>query len=105
MGHAEPRGVLCHPAPLYEILFHLSLGLVFVVALRRRWWSGTFFARYLLAYGAFRFATEFLRVTPKFIGPLSVYQLGSVLLMVCGVWALVRYGGRARGPRKEGYSL
>jgi len=89
---ADVAGVLRHPAPLYEIVFHSGIGLVFSGALSRGRWRGTFFARYLIAYGVFRLMTEFLRETPRFLDPFTVYQLLCLLMIGCGVWAMRRYG-------------
>src|SRR5437899_1781521 len=58
-------GVLRHPAQVYEIIFQLAIGILFLVMVRRGWLFGRLFSLYLVAYGAFRFLTEFVRDTPK----------------------------------------
>lgn len=84
-------GLHGYPAQAAEIAFHGSLGVLFHIQLGRGAWRGTFFSRYLILYAVFRFASEFLRVTPKLIGPLSVYQLLCSALLACGVWSYLRY--------------
>jgi phosphatidylglycerol:prolipoprotein diacylglycerol transferase len=77
------------PAALVELLFNaVMLG----VALLLRWRKilpGQHFHIYLMAYGTFRFAHEFLRATPEILRPISGYQiaaLGIVALGVYGFW-------------------
>ena len=77
-----------YPAPLFEIVFQLAVGFFFIWLVRRRALSGRVFALYLVMYGAFRFATEFLRETPKHALGISVYQYLSVLMIVIGAFGL-----------------
>ena len=70
-SHAPPR--LCGemPAPLAGQHFHL----------------------YLIAYGAFRFAHEFLRATPRLGVGVSGYQIAALACVALGAW---RFAVRAR---------
>lgn len=70
-AHAPPR--LCGemPAPLAGQHFHL----------------------YLIAYGAFRFAHEFLRATPRLGAGFSGYQIAALACVALGAW---RFAARAR---------
>lgn len=81
---AYDDGVLRHPAQLYEALFQLAAGYVLLVLWRRQILFGRLFALYLAAYGAFRFATEFIRDTAKPYGGLSAYQLMAIGMMAAG---------------------
>jgi phosphatidylglycerol:prolipoprotein diacylglycerol transferase len=81
-------GVERFPAPLVELAFHLLAGGTMLAAWRHGLLRGRLFACYLVAYGAFRFGTEFLRVTPKAFGGLSAYQWLSLAMMVAGAAAL-----------------
>lgn len=84
-------GVLRHPAPVYEMAFNLAVGVLFVVMLRRRLLFGRLFALYLVLYGAFRFAIEFVRATPKdWPLALSGYQWLALAMVVAGGAVLVR---------------
>ena len=47
-----------------------------------------------MAYGVFRFAHEFVRDTPRVLGPLSGYHLASAALVMLGAWG---WGRRSRG--------
>jgi phosphatidylglycerol:prolipoprotein diacylglycerol transferase len=78
-------GVLRHPAPLYEIIFQLTIGLAFVLMVKRQLLFGRLFSLYLVTYGLFRFLTEFVRDTPKFFHGLSGYQLFSLLMIALGM--------------------
>jgi phosphatidylglycerol:prolipoprotein diacylglycerol transferase len=88
-------GVARLPAPLFELIFQLAVGLAFVAMVRRRLLAGRVFALYLVLYGVFRFVTEPLRETPKPLGGLSVYQLLAVVLVLLGVASLA---ARSRAP-------
>lgn len=85
------------PAVPAEILFN-AVALIVILALRRQGrFRGQLFHLYLMAYGLFRFAHEFVRDTPRVAGPVSGYQL--IALGVAGFGALA-YSRRARvaGP-------
>jgi len=80
----QPDGswVRCHPTQVYESLFHLTMaGLLVWIA----WRDGCRYQRlklYLIAYGVYRFATEFIRPEPAMELGLTFYQwvaLGLVL--------------------------
>jgi phosphatidylglycerol:prolipoprotein diacylglycerol transferase len=86
----DEHGVMRHPTALYDLLFHLALGLAFVVLLRRRLMPGRLFALHLLLYGVFRFAIEPLRDTRPYALGLSAYQVFALALVACGVFGLRR---------------
>jgi phosphatidylglycerol---prolipoprotein diacylglyceryl transferase len=72
------------PAAQVELIFNaIALG---GVLLLRRWklWPGQHFHFYLVAYGLFRFAHEFLRATPHILGPISGYQLAALAVALLG---------------------
>ena len=72
------------PAAGVEFAFNgLMLGALLVLR-RKRLLPGQHFHVYLIAYGLFRFAHEFLRETPRLIGPLSGYHVAAVGLVALG---------------------
>jgi phosphatidylglycerol:prolipoprotein diacylglycerol transferase len=83
-GIAGPDGVSRYPTQLLEMIFQVGMGILFIALIRRRIWFGRLFSFYLMAYGVFRFLTEFLRVTPKFFGSFSGYQLLSLVMIALG---------------------
>lgn len=83
-------GVLRHPAPIYEMLFSLAVGGVFVLLLRRGLLRGRLFAVYLMAYGTFRFFVEIVRDTPEVAWGLSGYQLLALSMLPLGLFGLLR---------------
>lgn len=94
-----PDGTAHWPAVPVEILFNV---LAFAAAwlLRRAGrFPGQLFHLYLIAYGLFRFAHEFLRATPKPILGLSGYQVIALLLVATGA---VAYRIRSNAPRPPG---
>lgn len=86
----DEHGVLRHPTALYDLLFHLALGIAFVVMQRRGVMKHRLFALHLVLYGLFRFAIEPLRDSRLYAGPFSAYQLFAVAMIVCGLWSLRR---------------
>jgi phosphatidylglycerol:prolipoprotein diacylglycerol transferase len=87
----DEHGVMRHPTALYDLLFHLALGVFFVFLLRRgNVLRGRFFALHLLLYGTFRFAIEPLRDTREYVFGLSAYQLFALALVACGIYGLRR---------------
>jgi phosphatidylglycerol---prolipoprotein diacylglyceryl transferase len=86
-------GIPRHPAPVYEMLFHWTMGFVLIALWRRQILFGRLFALYLVSYGVFRFCTEFLRETPKAYGDLSAYQLMSLLMILAGGIAIIARSG------------
>ena len=88
-------GVPRHPTQLYEILFHLTVGIAFIAMVRRGVLFGRVFALYLVLYGAFRFLTEYVRDTPRntvSLGrwPLSGYQALALVMVALGGAFLVK---------------
>jgi phosphatidylglycerol:prolipoprotein diacylglycerol transferase len=86
---AYDDGVLRHPAQLYEAIFQLAAGWALLALYRRNLFFGRLFALYLVAYGAFRFGTEFIRDTSKAFGGLSAYQWMSIGMVIAGSVAIV----------------
>ncbi len=78
--HGIPRW----PAVPVEFLFNaIMLGIILML----RWGRigrGQLFHIYLIAYGIFRFFHEFLRDTPRVIGPFSGYQAAALCVTALG---------------------
>lgn len=87
---ADEHGVLRHPAQLYELFFQLAVGIVFVLLLKRERLKGRLFALYLVIYGLFRFATEFVRDTPRLEVGVSRYQILALVMIALGAIAMRR---------------
>lgn len=90
-------GVICSfgpwPAVPVEMAFQCAAMVSLFIMRRRNWQSGQHFHLYLIGYGLFRFAHEFLRATPKpFLG-LSGYQL---IALVTAFAAILAYQYRSR---------
>lgn len=62
------------PAPLLEIAFHSTAFAVFCLFRSRHVAEGAWFPLYLGAYCLFRFFAEFIRVEPRVLAGLTVYQ-------------------------------
>ncbi len=77
-------GVPRYPTQLFEIIFQLAIGILFLIMVKRGWLFGRLFSVYLMVYGGFRFLTEFIRDTPKFFGNFSGYQLLALVMIGLG---------------------
>jgi len=86
---ADSHGIPRWPASLVELLFNaIMLG----IALLMRWRKvlpGQHFHIYLMAYGIFRFFHEFLRDTPRILGPISGYQIAALAVALLGAVGFV----------------
>jgi phosphatidylglycerol:prolipoprotein diacylglycerol transferase len=88
------RGGLARwPAVPMEIAFNLFALLALAILRRRQLFPGQHFHIYLIGYGVFRFAHEFVRDTPQILGPLSGYHIASLALVALGT---VRFVQRQR---------
>jgi phosphatidylglycerol:prolipoprotein diacylglycerol transferase len=92
----DARGVARWPAVPLELAFNIAAIVIFLL-LRRRGLKGgrdglrgQHFHLYLIAYGAFRFAHEWMRATPKIAGVISGYQLAALACVALGVWGFRR---------------
>jgi phosphatidylglycerol:prolipoprotein diacylglycerol transferase len=88
-GHITHRWPAAHLELAFQCLFLLWM----VPATRLNWCRTNRFHVYLMAYGLFRFANEWMRDDARFLGPLSVYHLFAAAIFVLG---LMRYISRAQ---------
>ncbi len=90
------------PAAPVEMIFNLLFVAVTLPLVRRPgWWSGQAFHLYLISYGLFRFAHEFLRDTPKNGWGIGGYQVAALMLLGLGTvrgWRRHRSGQPLRCP-------
>ena len=92
----DAQGVARWPAVPLELAFNIAAIVIFLLLRRCGKMRGQHFHLYLIAYGAFRFAHEWMRMTPKIAGVLSGYQLAALACVALGVWGFRR---RARLER------
>jgi phosphatidylglycerol:prolipoprotein diacylglycerol transferase len=86
----DVAGVARWPAAQVELLFNaLAFGSILLLR-RRNILPGQHFHLYLVAYGLFRFAHEFLRATPQILGPISGYQIAAIGLVALGTVRFVQ---------------
>jgi phosphatidylglycerol:prolipoprotein diacylglycerol transferase len=70
-----------HPTQLYEFAFHLLAAIVLAWLRRRGHFRGQLIKLYILAYLAYRFATEYLRPEPVVGFGLTAYQWAALALL------------------------
>jgi phosphatidylglycerol---prolipoprotein diacylglyceryl transferase len=75
-------GVPRHPTQVYESLFHLSMAGVLALCLWRDVFCFQRLKLYLIAYGVFRFLTEFIRPEPPWWLGLTFYQWAALALAI-----------------------
>lgn len=86
-------GVGGFPAPLLEIAFHAMAFGVFCLLRARHALQGAWFPLYMAAYCMFRFLTEFIRVEPRVLAGLTVYQwiaAAGVAVFCYEIWIRLR---------------
>lgn len=90
-------GISRHPVQLYESLAMLVFLVLYLAALRRRaaWTRDRAFYLFVLFYAAQRFCWEFLKPYPRLAGPLDVFQLLALGMIL---YALI-FDARARRSR------
>jgi prolipoprotein diacylglyceryltransferase len=82
------------PAPVAEIIFQATFLTASWVLRDQKRLCGQYFHLYLIAYGLFRFAHEFVRDTPRYPGTdLSPYML---LALACVFGGAIGFAWRAR---------
>ena len=91
LGDGVPR----HPVQVYESLAMLAFLAFYLVALARRaaWTRGRAFYLFVLFYAAQRFVWEFFKPYPDLVGPLNLFQLLALAMIL---YALA-FDARARG--------
>jgi phosphatidylglycerol:prolipoprotein diacylglycerol transferase len=98
----ETRVALCHPTQAYESLFHLAMVFCLAWLMGRGLLPGQRLKLYLIAYGVYRFATEFIRPEPAWWLGLTFYQWASLVLVtgLCAQWLFDRQAatGAAGAP-------
>jgi phosphatidylglycerol---prolipoprotein diacylglyceryl transferase len=102
---AGPEGVRwarCHPTQLYEVLFHLGMALVLAGLTVRGALPGQRLKLYLIAYGVYRFLTEFIRPEPVVGLGLTFYQWAALALVagLASQWAAERVASGGVHPRR-----
>jgi prolipoprotein diacylglyceryltransferase len=98
------RWARCHPTQVYESLFHFGMALVLVELMRRGLLVRQRLKLYLIAYGLYRFATEFIRPEPAWWLGLTFYQWAA-LALAAGMavhWWLDRAPKRLSGETDGG---
>jgi len=86
-------GIMRHPVQLYEsAAMALFLALYLIQAARKSpWWLANGFYAMVAWYGLQRLFLEVLKPYPTLVGPLTVFQLVSIILVIYGVWMSVGY--------------
>ena len=86
----DAAGVARWPAVEVQFGFNAVLLALVLVLRRRGLLPGQHFHVYLMAYGLFRFAHEFLRDTPQVLGPLSGYQIAAMAVFGLGLGGFLK---------------
>lgn len=78
------------PSVPFELGFNLLTLLLFLFLRHRKLLPGQHFHLYLIGYGLFRFAHEFVRATPRLLGPFSGYHFAALAVAVFGLVCFLR---------------
>lgn len=86
----DVSGIPRWPAPFVEGAFQVVVLVVILLLQRRGLLRDRLFFFYLVAYGVFRFAHEFMRDTPRIIAGVSGYQIIALGMAALGLVMLRR---------------
>jgi phosphatidylglycerol:prolipoprotein diacylglycerol transferase len=86
----DTEGLTRWPAVPAELVFNLLAFAVFLLVRRRKLLPGQHFHLYLIGYGLFRFAHEFVRATPRILGGFSGYHFAALAVALFGLVCFVR---------------
>ncbi|HRK35980.1 MAG TPA: prolipoprotein diacylglyceryl transferase [Candidatus Hydrogenedentes bacterium] len=92
----DAHGISRWPAVPLEFAFNFVFFVAAFVMFKRRILPGQLFHAYLIAYGLFRFAHEFLRDTPALAWGITGYHLAAIAIFVLGA---ARFAQRARAAQ------
>jgi phosphatidylglycerol:prolipoprotein diacylglycerol transferase len=98
-------GVPRHPTQVYESLFHLTMACVLIVLMRHDWLRNHRLKAYLIAYGLYRFLTEYIRPEPADVLGLTFYQWVSIVLIVAMIGQWAWEGGLRLAPAKRALNV
>ena len=91
----DASGIERWPAVPLEIGFNALALLAFLTLRKRRLLAGQHFHLYLMSYGAFRFAHEFVRATPRVSHGFTGYQFAALAVFALGLAGFIRRRGVA----------
>ncbi len=97
----DRAGVARWPAVPVEMGFLLVMPAMILFWKRRGLFRDRLFFIFLVAYGVFRFAHEWLRETPKWWGVVSGYQVIALAMAALGFVMTLRRGRESHGPANE----
>ncbi len=80
-GAEGPR----HPTQLYEAAYNVAIFGILYSLRNKQWKDGMLFGIFMMLYGIFRFAVEFIKDLPQF-GPLTMGQWLTLPVFLLGVW-------------------
>lgn len=83
-GGVVPDTTLCHPTPIYELIFCIAIFTILWMKRDKFKADGKLFGLYLILSGAARLLVEFIRLNPKLIGIFSEAQVISIVLIFIG---------------------
>lgn len=95
--------LLRHPTQLYETLFHFAMAGLMLALRHVKEFERQLIKFYILAYLAYRFASEFIRPEAEVMWGLTAYQWACIPLAAIFIW-LWRQDATALRAEKSAYS-
>jgi phosphatidylglycerol---prolipoprotein diacylglyceryl transferase len=96
-----PHLMKCHPTQIYESVFHFTMALLLLWLTLRDLLPRQRLKFYLIAYGVYRFLTEFIRPEPVYWPGLTFYQWAALAIVV-GLLVQWRMDCRPLAPQVDG---
>lgn len=81
LGFHNIQNIAVFPVQLYESAFQFFCAIFFFILFKKKLLTGAHFQLYMIFYMSFRFSVEFIRIEPKYLFNISVYQWMSILFL------------------------
>lgn len=89
-GGVVPDNTLCHPTPMYELIFAIIMFSILWSKRKTFKQDGKLFGLYLILTGVARLLVEFIRLNPKIVIGLSEAQVISAVFIILGIFIYYR---------------
>jgi len=91
LGGVVPNNTLCHPTPIYELIFSVVIFAILWRVRKTVYKEGKLFFLYLVLSGTARFFVEFIRINPRILWGLTEAQIISMLMVIAGLFLYFQF--------------
>lgn len=73
------QGIDVHPVQIYESIFQFFMALILIYLYKKNKYRNCMFLIYIISYSVFRFFIEFIRIEPRVLFGLTIYQIMTLI--------------------------